>query len=225
MRERFWRGEITRQFFHRDVWANFELAAVLVLAAGKFVFGDLLGQHVWFAVGAGALCIGYILHRLRTTPGLTEQWGFSKVNLGSSLLIVLPVSLGAVAAVVGYGLASGTALLHWHIIPVVLLYPAWGVVQQFLLVVLVAGNLDRISRGRLPRLFIVLPTALLFALVHIPVPLLMGATALMGVFTTSLFLRYRNVWPLGLFHGLVATALYYFVLGEDPLRGFLFLAG
>lgn len=224
MRKRFWSVGVTRQFFHRDVWANFELIAVLLLAGGKFVIGDVLGQHVWFAVVGGGLCITYIAVRLHNTPGLTETWGFSRTNLRATLVVVLPVTAAGIAAAVWYGLASGTAVLNWHIVPVFLFYPAWGTVQQFLLVVMVAGNIDRITRGRLPRGFIILPTAILFALVHIPVPVLMAATFLMGGFTTALFLRYRSIWALGLFHGLLATALYYFVLGQDPLRDFLHMA-
>ncbi len=214
-------GRISRQFFHRDVWANFELIAVLVLAAGKFVIGDVLGAHVWFAAVAGALCILYIIARLRTTPGLFETWGFSGKNLRPSLTVVLPVTIAGVGAALWYGMASGTAVFHWHILPVAILYPAWGLVQQFLLVVLVAGNLDRITRGHLPPAFLILPTGVLFALVHIPVPTLMAVTFAMGCFTTTVFLRYRIIWGLGLFHGLVATAVYYWVLGQDPLRGFL----
>jgi hypothetical protein len=225
VRERFWGAGVPLQFFHRDVWANFELIAVLVLAAGKFVIGDLLGQHVWFAVAGGGLCITYIAVRLRSTPGLTEVWGFSRTHMRDTFAVVLPVAAVGISAAVWYGLASGTAVLHWHMIPVLLLYPAWGTVQQFLLVVMVAGNIDRITRGHLPRGFIILPTAILFALIHIPVLTLMAATFFMGAFTTALFLRYRSVWALGLFHGLLATALYYFVLGQDPLRNFSYLAG
>ena len=216
------RGErIAEHFFNRDVWVNFELAAVIVLASGKFVFGDVLEQDVWFAVAGGAACLAYIFARTHARAGLIEVWGFSSKNLHSSMSVTLPVTAACVAATVWYGTAAGTAVFHWHMAAVLLLYPLWGIVQQFLLVVLVAGNVDRLTGGRLPRLFIVLPTAVLFALVHIPVPELMGATFLMGCFTTAMFLRYRSLWALGLFHGIFATALYYFVLGEDPLRGFM----
>ena len=225
MKERFWGGGVSSRFFYRDRWANFELAAVLVLAAGKFVIGDLLGLHVWFAVAAGILGIVYIASRLRHTPGLIESWGFSRSNLKVTFAIVIPITALAVAAALWYGLASGKAIFHWHMIPVLLLYPAWGTGQQFLLVVLVAGNLDRITRGHLSRFFVVLCTALLFSLLHIPVPTLMLITFFMGGFTTALFLRYRSIWALGLFHGLFATGIYYFVLGEDPLRGFLHFLG
>lgn len=217
-------GRISDQFFNRDIWANFEVAAVLVSAAGKFVFIDWLKQDVWFALVAGGAWIGYIIARIRRQPGLIHSWGFSSKNLWQSAVLVTPVTLAAMAGAVVYGITSGQALLHWHMGVIFLLYPAWGVIQQFLLVVLVAGNLDRMSRGRLPRLLIVLPTALLFAIVHIPVPTLMVITFFMGCFTSAMYLRYRSVWALGVFHGLFATALYFFVLGQDPLQGFLQIA-
>jgi hypothetical protein len=221
VRHRLWGNRIAEHFFNRDVWVNFELAAVLVLAAGKFIVGDALEQHILLALVGGGLWIFYILARIRSKPELLHIWGFSSQNLRESMRVVLPVTIAAVAAAIAYGYLSGSAFVHWHMILLFLLYPLWGTVQQFILVVLVAGNLDRITRSTFPRFFIILPTAVFFSLVHIPVPTLMIVTFFMGCFTTTLFLRYRNVWVLGIFHGLFATALYYFVLGQDPLRGFL----
>lgn len=218
---KIWGSQITAHFFNRDAWADFELIAILLLAASKFLFGDIMEQHVWFAFIGGSICILYILLRIRRSPSLIRRWGFSGENLRESLTVALPVTLIATAVAVIYGILSGTALWRWNMPLLLLLYPAWGVVQQYLLVVLTAGNLDRITRGRWPRFFIILPTALLFALVHIPVPVLMGAAFLMGCFTTTLYLRYRDIWGPGIFHGIFATALYYFVLGQDPLQGFL----
>lgn len=214
-------GRISTEFFNRDIWGNFEVAMVLLSAAGKFIFIDWLQQDMWFALAAGGAWVSYIVARIRRRPQLVHSWGFSSVNLKRTFQIVLPVTFLAVGAALVYGLLSGAALFHWHMGVIFLLYPAWGVVQQFLLVVLVAGNLDRMSRGKFPRLLIVLPTAVLFSIVHIPVPLLMVVTFFMGMFTTSMYLRYRSVWALGVFHGLLATALYFFVMGQDPLQGFL----
>ncbi|MDY7028561.1 MAG: CPBP family intramembrane glutamic endopeptidase [Spirochaetota bacterium] len=90
--------------------------------------------------------------------------------------------------------------------------------KQYLLVVLTAGNPDRISRGRWPRFFIILPTATLFTLVHIPVPVLMIAKFFMGGFITTLFLRYRDIWGPGLFHGIFAMAIPSSVLSENLLE-------
>ncbi|MFW5711866.1 MAG: type II CAAX prenyl endopeptidase Rce1 family protein [bacterium] len=214
-------GRIAAEFFNRDIWANFEVAAVLLSAAGKFIFIDYLQQDMWFALAAGGAWVYYIVARIRRRPQLIHSWGFSSENLKKTFLIVMPVTAAAVAGAAIYGYANETLLLHWHMWIIFLLYPAWGVIQQFLLVVLVAGNLDRMSRSRFPRLLIVLPSAVLFSIVHIPVPLLMAVTFFMGIFTTTMYLRYRSVWALGVFHGLFATALYFFVMGQDPLQGFL----
>ncbi len=214
-------GRISKEFFNRDVWANYEVIMVLLSAAGKFIFIDWLQKDMWFALIAGGAWVFYIILRIRGRPQLIHSWGFSSKNLKKTFLIVLPVTGLAVTGAVIYGFVSGTVLIHWHMWVIFLLYPAWGVVQQFLLVVLVAGNLDRMSRGKFPRLLIVLPTAALFSIVHIPVPVLMVMTFLMGCFTTAMYLRYRSVWALGVFHGLFATALYFFVMGQDPLQGFL----
>ena len=222
---KIWGSRMTAEFFNRDSWVNFELTAVLLSAAGKFVVGDVFGQKIWFAIAAGILWLSYIAARIRSRPELVEIWGLSSVNIGRSLKLVLPVTAAACAAAILYGLSSEIASIDWHMALLFLLYPLWGTVQQFLLVVLVAGNIDRLSRGRFPRLFIILPTAVLFSLVHYPEATLMIITFFMGCFTTAVFLKYRSIWAIGLFHGLFATVLYYFVLGEDPLRIFLQFLG
>jgi membrane protease YdiL (CAAX protease family) len=89
----------------------------------------------------------------------------------------------------------------------------WGLVQQFLIVALLAGNLRKHSR--IPQRWIVLLTALVFALAHAAsVPLAVAAFFLAAV-TTTIYFRTRNMWALGLFHGLFATGLYFLALGQD----------
>jgi hypothetical protein len=103
--------------------------------------------------------------------------------------------------------------MHWHMALIFPLYCAWGLVQQFLIVALVAGNLRKHSR--IPQRWIVLLTALVFAVAHAAsVPLIIAAFFL-AVVTTTVYFRTRNIWALGLFHGVFATGLYSFALGQD----------
>jgi membrane protease YdiL (CAAX protease family) len=47
----------------------------------------------------------------------------------------------------------------------------------------------------------------LFASAHIPNPVLVVATLAVGICFTQLFRRYRNIWGLGIAHGLLGLAL------------------
>jgi membrane protease YdiL (CAAX protease family) len=45
---------------------------------------------------------------------------------------------------------------------------------------------------------------------------LMLTTFGLGLVYIPLYLRYRNLWPLGLYHGWLGTLFYLWVLGRDP---------
>ena len=79
---------------------------------------------------------------------------------------------------------------------------------------MIAGNFKR--HGRIPDSVVVLLTALVFAAVHIPSLPLIGVSFVMALITTTVYFRVRNLLALGLFHGWVATLVYFFVLGQDP---------
>jgi hypothetical protein len=44
----------------------------------------------------------------------------------------------------------------------------------------------------------------------------MLATFGLGLVYIPLYLRYRNLWPLGFYHGWLGTLFYLWVLGRDP---------
>ena len=96
------------------------------------------------------------------------------------------------------------------------LYPLWGWIQQFLIQALVVRNLERHRFFSHP--FCLVPaSAVLFALVHAPYVPLMLATFGLGLAFTPIYLRWRNLWPLGLYHGWLGALFYVWVLGRDPL--------
>jgi len=83
-------------------------------------------------------------------------------------------------------------------------YALWTFVQQFLM-----------QCFFLPRMLRVLPsptsaafaTAALFALAHLPNPILAPVTLLWGFAACLIFLRYRNLYPLGMAHAIFGIAL------------------
>ena len=117
-----------------------------------------------------------------------------------------------------YAHSNNTILFNPHIIPILILYPLWGFIQQFLVVGLVAGNLKDLRSGKVPLVLIVLSASVLFSLVHYPYPLLMIATFFLALLYTFIYLRYRNLISLGLFHGWLGCFFMFYVLSRDPWR-------
>jgi uncharacterized protein len=193
-----------------------EIGAVLATGLGHLIVADRLGLRLAFIVAACLFWGGYAAVRARGRPAVLAGWGFTTRNLGRSLAALAPIAAAAAVLATLYGLLAGTLLWHWHILPIALLYPLWGLVQQFLLVSLVAANLRR--HGRLGDRGAILSTALLFAVVHGSSLPLAVAAFLLATITTTVYFRDGNLWALGLFHGWFATGLYYLVLGRDPWR-------
>ena len=193
-----------------------EICAVIVTGLFKFLVMDLLNQKLIFISAAILFWSGYVVIQVKKYPSSLQLWGFTSKNFGKSFMIILPVALVCLAAMVIYAKSINIRLLNAHIIPILLLYPLWGFIQQFLMVALVAGNLRDMQSTKLRLSFIVLFTAILFSLVHYPYAMLMTATFLLAVFYTSIYLRYRNLVSLGLFHGWLGCFFMFYVLNRDP---------
>ena len=195
---------------------SFEIFAVFLTAAGKFFFMDYLNWRFPFVVSASLCWLIYILYRWKTTPQIFKHWGFRTDNFSKVLKMVLPFGLTAVITMVIIGAIQGTVNLTWHIIPILITYPIWGTIQQFLLIALLAGNLSELQKPWLSKPFVILISAVLFAAVHYPLWWLIGATFLLAVFYGFIYLKQRNVYVLGLFHGWLGGLFYYTVMDSDP---------
>lgn len=144
-----------------------------------------------------------------------RYWGFRTDNLGTVLRQLVPLGLLAVATFLTIGYFRDTLNITWHIIPILLTYPIWGTIQQFLCVGLVAGNMQDMSRPS-NRNVIVLITAIFFSLLHYPNVWLMAGTFVLALVYSAFYLRERNLYALGLFHGWLGALFYYGVVGRDP---------
>lgn len=114
-----------------------------------------------------------------------------------------------------FGFLHDNLTLPPHLWILLILYPIWGIIQQFLVQGLVVRNLSLTKLGSRPILIVVLG-ATLFGLVHAPNILFMLATFCLGLLFVPLYLHFRNLLPLGLFHGWLGSLFYLWVLGHDP---------
>lgn len=83
-------------------------------------------------------------------------------------------------------------------------YVIWSLLQQFLLQSYFLGRLLRLTERRW---LAVILSAALFAIAHIPNPVLVVLTLIWGVISCLLFLRYRNLYTLGLAHGILGICI------------------
>ena len=120
----------------------------------------------------------------------------------------IPVAAAGVAGIAVY-LAHTDGALHPLQRPTRLFahvwgYLIWALMQQFLLQIYFQLRLQRLLPGR------ILPAVaatVLFALAHLPNPVLTPLTLVWGMIACLLFLHYRNIYALGLAHGLLGLCV------------------
>ena len=193
-----------------------EILAVVLTAIGKFIFMDYLNGRFLFVTIAMISWITYIIYRGKKQPAILKYWGFKTDNFKSVLKRVLPFGLLAVISFTGVGFYHNTINITWHIVPILILYPLWGTIQQFLLIALTAGNLQDLKGQKLDKGVIIFLSALLFGFIHYPYTWLMIATFFLAIFYGWIYLKERNIYVLGLFHGWLGGIFYYTILERDP---------
>ncbi len=123
----------------------------------------------------------------------------------SSWVVALALALAAVSVWVAWHMGTlhplfGSLPLGLHIWGYVL----WSLLQQFLLQSYFLARLLRLVESRW---LAVVFSAALFAIAHIPNPLLVVLTLIWGVISCLLFLRYHNLFTLGLAHGILGICI------------------
>jgi hypothetical protein len=197
-----------------NVTSCLEFLAVMATGILHLVFKSLGAKGLFIAL-ASVGWIGYIVWRVRKDSSLWAKWGFQTKNLSSAFLWPTVIFVVGVSLMAWYGLANGRVLWQGHILFLLMLYPLWGMLQQFLVQALGVANLMTLFPNQ--GWVVARPVGIvLFSLIHFPNGLLMLATGLMASLFIPCYLRDRNLWPLGLYHGWLGTFFYLWVLGKDP---------
>jgi membrane protease YdiL (CAAX protease family) len=195
-----------------------EILAVVLTGVGKFIFMDYLNWRLPFVIVAILFWSLYVRHRYKKDRQVLKDWGFRKDNFKSVLKLVLPFAFVSIVAFIGIGFIQGTLNPTWHIIPLLITYPIWGTVQQFLTIGLVAGNLSTLKSIQLKKGIVILITATLFSLVHYPSVWLLIGTFILALFYGYIYLKSKNLYVLGLFHGWLGALFYYTVINQNPFE-------
>lgn len=188
----------------RPATVVFELATMTaVMQSYLWLWKDSFPGDFWVCV-ALYLGIGISSHvRRGETP---REIGVRLDNFGAAFRLAL-VWIGPLIVlvfVVGMVLDSIhlTTSPRWHLHG--LRRIAWGTLQQYGLLCFFYRRLAELLPGRGSPM---LAAAAVFAFFHLPNPFLVCVTLGAGLLSVWLYRRAPNVWVLGLFHGLLGTAL------------------
>ena len=201
------------------------LEVAAVFGTGIFhLLLKLLGLQAVFVVVAVCAWLVYIVCRKIQQPAILHDWGFRCAALGHAFIVTSLLALPAVALMALFAHSTGNLSIPRNAWTLFALYPIWGTIQQFLVQGLVIRNLSLKPITAKP-LVLVLVGAVLFSMVHVPNLPLTFATFCVGLVFVPLYLRFRNLWPLGLYHGWLGALFYLWVLGRNPwielLPGFI----
>ncbi len=199
---------------HARMKSWWEFGAVVLTGVLHPVFKHIGAKGLFIGL-ASVGWIGYILWQVGRDPTPWERWGFRRDNLWNAFRWPTILFVLAGCGMAWYGALAGRSLWQGHIIFLLLLYPVWGLLQQFLVQALGVHNLLTLF----PQygLMLAIPVGVvLFAAVHFPNWRLMLGTGLLACFFIPFYIRDGNLWPLGLYHGWLGTFFYLWVLGRDP---------
>ena len=184
------------------------------------MWGGRSGRAIWlltpdqiYNFSAIGFWGGYVLWRLAATRGIALAWGFRQDNFFEALKPSLLFVTCAVLLILIYGKLIGSLGVPRTFWLALLLYPLYGIAQQFALQVLVARNLRALVRTPWLRAAVV---AVIFSIAHVPDVPLMILVVPAGFVFTLIYGSRPNLWAVGLAHGLLGAMVYYLVLGLDP---------
>ncbi len=194
-------------------WA--EVAAVVVTGLLHLICKPL-GLQGPYIVTAILGWTAFVVLTAKKRPEVAREWGFRGDNLVPALTVSAAIFVPVMVLMVVLAAIRGTLATPPSLPLMLLLYPIWGLIQQFLVQALLVTNLAK-GPLRLHRNWLIAGGGALFSLVHVGNPLMMLATGMLGATFVALYLRFRNLWPLGLFHGWLASLFYLWLLNRDPL--------
>jgi membrane protease YdiL (CAAX protease family) len=185
------------KLWSRDL-AELSLGFVLVLLA---LWSEKQTQLI-----LGAIAFAWMVIATIRSHASAAELGLSLSGTRRSLWVI---GIAALLAVLGAWIAVRehtfhAVFRHYAVVWSFAAYIVWALMQQFILQDFFLLRLLRILPTRTNA---VIAAALLFAIAHLPNPLLVIATVVWGLVACALFLRYRNLYVLGVAHAIFGMCL------------------
>jgi uncharacterized protein len=157
----------------------------------------------------------YIYKSYRENPEFLTVWGLRMDNIRARAAVKPTAIFTAIAAVIIMLMVKHTP--SWNMVYMLFLYPFYGIVQQFIVLSLVVNNLRHMYIPYVHENTLTLAISIIFGAIHLNSIVLAAATFLFAFGMMRIYLLFENIIVCGISHGVLATLLYYLVLGQDPL--------
>ena len=184
----------------RQKWIAAEAAAAFALIMLYIWRLRFTAPRAWIFI-LGFFVASHILRGERTA-----HLGFRRGNFRECAETLAPALLLLVLSLLAAGMLLETIRpisLEYGLM-CLLAYCPWGLFQQYLLNGYIANRLLAVFSAR----YVPLMAASLFAGAHLPNWFLMAVTFVTGYYSTKIFMRYRNIYFLGLAHAVIGTVLF-----------------
>lgn len=123
-----------------------ETAVVLGICVGYVIFHSQLAFNGWFIGPMLALIVGYLVYELKYGQRRPRDFGLRTDNLHDAVkLNALVFGLPMLASFIYAAIKGVPNPLHF--VYALLLYPVWGLMQQFAFCGVLIGNLKRLGAG------------------------------------------------------------------------------
>lgn len=192
--------------------AAFEIALVAAPGVVNVVTFGVPYAKTALVVVTLLVWVAYAALRVRSDRAVLRGWGFGFEGIGNAARVIAGIAAPLVLAIGVYGFAASHFPPPRGFWVIIVLYPLWGVAQQFLLNAILARDLQRF----LPAQAALVLAAVGYAVSHAPDWPLVALTIPAGLLWVWVYKRTPNLWVLGIAHGVIGTCVYYGVLGRDP---------
>jgi membrane protease YdiL (CAAX protease family) len=183
----------------RPPYLDFVLAAV---AVALIVGSAARSRRIW------------TLARSVDPRGARGAW---RAALGFTALALTVLAVAAVLVARASGVPLADRFGNWHMLAAAPLYFGWALLQQYIFQFYWLGRWLQL----VPAWAAVAVTALAFSAVHYPRWPVMAVTLVACTVWSLIYWRWRTLLPLVISHGLLGTALHYWVFGNDLLERWL----
>ena len=178
----------------------------------KYVAGK-----VYFILPTIILCTIYFRHLWKTESNFLKEGGIRLDNIfqATKLTTIFLLPIGGIIIFTAYKL--GRLYVPGSFFYLLLLYPIWGISQQFLFQSFFHSRLIRLNLTP----WTILIVAVIYAGVHLPDIKLTAMTFLWGLIASFVFFKHPNIIPLGIAQGILGASVYHFILGKDVFKSFI----
>lgn len=190
------------------------LAGAAVTAVLSFTtLADAPGSP--FIAGACLFWAAFVAVRARQDKDAFRRWGFRTDNLRAASAAAAVAFVAGAAVLAAFAAWHGRLRFPAHALLLFPVYSVWGLIQQFLMLGVLASALESVEGLRRRKALLVPIIAVLFGALHAGNVRLMVATFCLELAIVPLYLGYRNLWPLGLLHGWLGGLFYLWVENRD----------